>query len=172
MAAFDLSQYATVEERIRELYQKYPDARIITDDLTTLQDRQVSTWRVKATIYLNADEQSDNLPKATGHAFEVDGQGMANKTSAWENAETSAIGRALANMAMSGSKRASKTEMAKVASGVTPKPTQRDWVAEAEAKALVYDLDGVRALYSEMARLGAPADLIEKVKTIGNELKG
>jgi len=58
--------------------------------------------------------------KATGFAFEVDGQGMANKTSALENCETSAIGRALANAGFSGNKRTSREEMEKVARGVTP----------------------------------------------------
>ena len=69
---------------------------------------------------------------------------MANKTSALENCETSAIGRALANAGYSGSKnRASAEEMAKVAKGITP---SRDWIAEAKA---AKSIDDLRKLYAE-----------------------
>jgi hypothetical protein len=53
----------------------------------------------------------------TGLAFEVDGGMGANQTAALENAETSAIGRALANCGFSGNKRASREEMAKANRG-------------------------------------------------------
>lgn len=169
MASFNPADYETVEERIKRFYLMCPDGRIITEDLTTLQDRAVSTWRVKTTIYLNAEDQEKGLPKATGHAFEVDGQGMANKTSAWENAETSSIGRALANMSLSGNKRASREEMEKVQRGTSPTAT-RDWLGEAKAHALVYDLASLRKLYSEAVAHRAPADIIEQVKNYGAEL--
>lgn len=113
MANFNLADYETVEERLRRFTTLFEDGRVITDNVTTLQDRERGTWVVKATIYLNADDQLKNLPKATGYAFEVDGTGGANRTAALENAETSAIGRALANMALSGNKRASREEMMK-----------------------------------------------------------
>jgi hypothetical protein len=169
MAAFNPADYETVEARIRRFYEAHPDGRIITEDLTTPQDRAVSTWRVKTTIYLNADDQEKGLAKATGHAFEIDGQGMANKTSAWENAETSSIGRCLANMNLSGNKRASREEMEKVARANAPK---RDWLAEADALALVYNLDGLRKLYSEAVASRVDAKIIEQVKQLGNDLSG
>jgi hypothetical protein len=139
MAQFNLNDYETVEERLKRLYSAHPDARVITTNLTTPEDRQVSTWVVKAEIYLpiwdlgaaledtkidykKGYERDCWFLKATGHAFEVDGvNGMANKTSALENCETSAIGRALANAGYSGNKRVTREEMAKVARGVTPK---------------------------------------------------
>jgi hypothetical protein len=126
MANFNLADYETVEERIARFYKDNPDGRIVTENLTTLQDRQVLTWVVKATVYLNNKEQGGLLPKATGLAFEIDGIGMANKTSALENAETSAIGRALANAGYSGNKRTSREEMEKVARGVTPTAIGQD----------------------------------------------
>jgi hypothetical protein len=169
MAAFNPADYETVEERIKRFYLLAPDGRIITEDLTTAQDRSVLTWRVKTSIYLNAEEQEKGLAKATGHAFEIDGQGMANKTSAWENAETSSIGRALANMALSGNKRASREEMEKVARANAPK---RDWMAEADALALVYNLDGLRKLYSEAVAHRAEPEIVEKIKAYGNDLSG
>ena len=178
MAQFNLNDYETVEERIRRLYELHPDARIVTKNLTTLQDRQVSTWVVQAKIFLPIwtlpKESVESVMhdgwyvKATGLAFEVDGTGMANKTSALENCETSAIGRALANMNLSGNRRTSREEMAKVASAVTPKAPTRDWAGEAEKLALVYNLDGLRALYSEAQASAAAKDVLDMIKDWAN----
>ena len=167
MANFNLADYETVEERIKRLYDLHPDARIITENLTTLQDRQVSTWVVRATIYLNADEQSAGLAKATGLAFEIDGTGMANKTSALENCETSAIGRALANMNLSGNRRTSREEMAKVERGVTPKPATRDWQAEIDA---LTSKDAARQLYNEARTRKAAEQVLEAIKAKADTL--
>ena len=165
MAQFNLNDYETVEERIRRFYKDNKTGRIITENITTQQDRQVSTWVVQATVYLN--DQTDK-PKATGLAFEIDGQGMANKTSALENAETSAIGRALANAGYSGNKRATREEMAKVAKAQTPKATAKDWSAMADA--LGDDIEGLRLLYSEAKTGGATTDTLDKIKAIANGL--
>ena len=165
MAQFNLNDYETVEERIRRFYKDNKTGRIITENITTLQDRQVGTWVVQASVYLN--DETDK-PKATGLAFEVDGQGMANKTSALENAETSAIGRALANAGYSGNKRVTREEMAKVARAQTPKATAKDWLAMAEA--LGSDIEGLRLLYSEAKTGGAIASTLDKIKAIANGL--
>lgn len=125
MAQFDLNSYETVDQRLARLHAdpRFADVRVVTINHTTPLDRQVSTWVVEARIYLNRADQLDDLPLATGWAFEVDGQGMANKTSALENAETSARGRALQALAMSGSKQGpSREEMEKVARANTPRP--------------------------------------------------
>jgi hypothetical protein len=88
--------------------------------------------------------------KATGHAFEIDGEnGMANKTSALENCETSAIGRALANCGYGGDKRVSREEMAKVERGVQP---TKDWLSLAKQADSVTAL---RDLYTKARRAGA-----------------
>ena len=50
-------------------------------------------------------------PIATGYAEEFRGDGMVNKTSALENCETSAIGRALANLGIHGGEYASSFEV-------------------------------------------------------------
>jgi hypothetical protein len=175
MANFDLSNYETVAERIKRFYADYPEGRIITKNQTTKQDRLASTWVVRASIYIpNPLFELDRVYeqfvlKATGLAFEVDGQGMANKTSALENAETSAIGRALANAGYSGDKRASREEMQKVERANTPK---RDWLSEADALALVYNIDGLRKLYSEAVANRALPEIVEKIKAYGNDLAG
>ena len=112
-------------------------------------------------MYLN--DETDK-PKATGLAFEVDGQGMANKTSALENAETSAIGRALANAGYSGNKRTSRQEMEKVARGQTPKATDKDWLAMATE--LGNDIEGLRLLYSQAKTANATAATLNKIQEL------
>ena len=162
MPRFDLAKYATVAERLQMVYSEYPDARMVTENLTTAADRSVSTWVVKASLYLTAGDQANGLAKATGHAFEVDGTAGANMTSALENAESSACGRAMALAGWSGDKTslASRTEMEKVESGVTPKPTLRDY--EAEASKLT-DVDGLRWLYAQAKGEGASAEILERL---------
>jgi hypothetical protein len=87
---FDLDAYETVELRLRRLYTKFPEARVLTD-LVFHNDR---SFIVKAEIYLDRD---DVTPVATGYAEEIVGASPVNKTSALENGETSAIGRAISN---------------------------------------------------------------------------
>lgn len=111
MAQFDLENYETVELRLRRLYTAYPNARVYTD-LVYQDDRR---FIVKAFIFKNYEDQS---PCATGFAEEIVGVGMVNKTSALENCETSAIGRAISNSSLCldapiGT-RPSQQEMAKV----------------------------------------------------------
>jgi len=48
----------------------------------------------------------------------------------------------------------------------------RDFAGEAEAKALVYDVDGLRALYSEAVSARAPKEILEKIKAYGNAASG
>jgi hypothetical protein len=53
----------------------------------------------------------DNRKVGAGMAEEIRGQGMVNTTSALENAETSAIGRALASLGLAGGEYASANEL-------------------------------------------------------------
>lgn len=119
MANFDLNSYETVEDRHARALEQYPDLRCVIHNHTTANDRAQGVWVVEAQVFLNAEDQAANLPKAVEWAFEVDGVGMANKTSALENACTSALGRAL-RWALGGSKGPSRQEMEKVARGVAP----------------------------------------------------
>lgn len=116
MASFDLSKYETVEARHARAISEFPDLRCVIVNHTLPSDRERGQWIVEARVYLNAEDQAAGLPKAVEWAFETDGQGMANKTSALENAATSALGRAL-RWALGGFKGASREEMQKVAAG-------------------------------------------------------
>ena len=161
MPRFNLNDYETVEERIRRFYDENPDGRITTENLTTQVDRSVSTWVVQASIFLSAGDQANGLPKATGLAFEVDGGQGANQTAALENAETSAIGRGLANAGYSGNKRATKEEMSKANRGVTPTPPGKNWLQEADK---ITDVGGLRWLYAQAKTEGASPETLERIE--------
>jgi hypothetical protein len=170
MASFNLQDYETVEERIKRWYKDNPDGRIITDNITTLQDRQVGMWVTKSFVYLNAEDQSKGLAKATGLAFEIDLNKGPTATSGLEVCETSSIGRALANANYSGNKRASRTEMEKVARGKTPVAPAKDWLIMAQS--MGDDLDGLRLLYSEAKTANAPKDTLDRIAEIANGSSG
>jgi hypothetical protein len=169
MAQFNLNDYETVEERHARAITEYPDLRCVIVNHTTPQDRAVGTWVVEARVYLNAEDQERELPKATEWAFEVDGVGMANKTSALENACTSALGRSL-RWALGGSKGPTKQEMEKVARGQTPKLPSRDFLAEAGELAKNKDLDALRLLYSEAKTAKASAEILDWIKMTAEEM--
>jgi hypothetical protein len=169
LAQFNLNEYETVEERHARAIAEYPDLRCVIVNHTTAQDRTAGTWVVEARVYLTAEDQERELPKATEWAFEVDGVGMANKTSALENACTSALGRSL-RWALGGSKGPSKQEMEKVARGQTPKLPSRDFLAEAGQLAKNKDLDALRLLYSEAKTAKASAEILDWIKMTAEEM--
>lgn len=94
--------YTQVSTRMEVFRQFFPDHALITDMLP----ESGALVRVKATICT-----PDGQPIATGLAEEDRGFGNINKTSALENCETSAIGRALANFGLHGGEYASANEM-------------------------------------------------------------
>lgn len=122
MPRFNLDDYETVEARIARFYADNPDGRIITHEVTSEDDRDRKYWTVRAMVYLDHEDQHANCPKASGWAFEIEGTAGANQTAALENAETSAIGRALANAGYSGNKRTTREEMLKPARAENPVP--------------------------------------------------
>lgn len=95
-------EYKTVAYRVNEFREQHPDFTIQTD-LVEANDVLVI---VKASIF-----NTESRLLATGYAEEVRAASKINKTSALENAETSAIGRALSALGLGGSQYASADEL-------------------------------------------------------------
>lgn len=107
---FDPNDYVDVQERITQFWNEYPDGAIRTDLASPASSFTEVVFR--AEVYKHRDHER---PDSVGYAAEKPGNG-ANQTSWHENCETSAIGRALANMGAAKSRkdRPSKQEMQKV----------------------------------------------------------
>lgn len=95
-------EYLTVAERIATFRSKYPEWTINTDLISNVGDMIV----IKSTIHNESGHQV-----GSGYAEEVRGSTTINKTSALENCETSAIGRALASCGYGGEQYASANEV-------------------------------------------------------------
>jgi hypothetical protein len=128
-----LQGYETVAERLTKFWAEHPEGRIVTD---------VASWAngperfvVRATVWCN---RKDVVSAATGWAEEFVSARGVNATSALENCETSAVGRALANLGMGGAgmPRPSAEEMAKVERmKAEPVPTAEESLARIDAAA-------------------------------------
>ena len=122
MPNFNLENYAPVEDRIAQFYADHPQGCIQTE-LAKMDGPMVVFW---AKVYRNPEEVAADV-FTSGWAMEVEGKSPVNRTSHLENCETSAVGRALANLnypgSIDGSKapRPSREEMSKAQSDA-PRP--------------------------------------------------
>ena len=99
-------EYFTVAERVAKLREDHPGWTIKTKLISVDDERVV----MKATI------MEVNTVISTGYAEEERGSSNINKTSAVENCETSAVGRALAFCGLAGTEIASADEVAQAIS--------------------------------------------------------
>lgn len=163
MARFNLDDYETVESRIKRFTETYEDGRIITEWANEFAEQpEKARWVVKATIYLSAGDQANKLAKATGYASETEGTGGANNVDALANCETSAIGRALANLGMSGNKRASREEMQKV-----ERVASESWLEKADK---LSDVEALRMLWAQAKAANADTEILDRIKDRANTL--
>ena len=81
-------EYVLVSDRVLFFNENCPDGSIQTE-IVKYENKQII---VKATVFPNSQNPDR---KFIGHAQEIEDNGYINKTSALENAETSAVGRAL-----------------------------------------------------------------------------
>src|SRR3990167_7024615 len=86
---FKGKKYVLVSDRVIFFNERYPEGSITTELVST---PEADTVIIKATIKPNEKQIFTGYSQATW------GEGYINKTSALENAETSAVGRALAFM--------------------------------------------------------------------------
>ena len=134
-------EYQTVAYRVGKFREIHGlDFSLVTEIVTRNEECVV----MKATI------SRGGVVIATGHAEEYRKSSQINKTSALENAETSAIGRALAAMGLGGSEFASADEVAQAivqqSKGVH-KPTDGAWdhISPERAKVIRQTADQIRA---------------------------
>lgn len=114
---FNPKDYVDVAERIRAFYERYPEGSIQTE-MVRLEGEMVV---FRAAVYRDREDAHPT----TGWAYEREGVGYVNRTSFIENCETSAIGRALANLNF---------------------PTSRGLLEKRDAPATREQLDELRAL--------------------------
>lgn len=156
----DLSDYALVADRITLFYERYPDGRIVTE-LHSRVDREIT---FRALVYRSAAEV---LPAATGWASEREGDGEINRVACLENTETSAVGRALANLGFTASsRRPSREEMEKArrlsgSPGNWPVPSA---VMERRPPRLAIDTDPLQRRANAVHDL---LTLVERAEAIG-----
>ena len=87
-------QYVTVAERLRQLHLSVSNDMPGPSIDTKIVYAEGGIYIVKATVIPDITQQECFF---TGHAKEDESKGQVNGTSALENCETSAIGRALGN---------------------------------------------------------------------------
>ena len=104
-------QYRTVAERINLFYERF--GKMHTQIITEIVKDDGNIIQVKATINVDDRRDSNNAISllGTGYAEEDRSKGRINSTSALENCETSAIGRALASIGLGGEEYASANEV-------------------------------------------------------------
>jgi hypothetical protein len=153
---FDPESYAPVAARVELFYERFPTGRIMTE----LVERTEQEIVFRAAVYRTAD---DREPAATGWAAERIGDGEINAVACLENTETSAIGRALANLGFLASRlRPSAEEVAKarrVRARLGAEPDLRQLLRTAERAGL--EPSRVEALRARVTRGLQPAELAE-----------
>ena len=168
---FNPSEYTTVAERIALFRAAFPLGRIQTY-LYSHVGREITFC---AEAYRHHD---DPMPAATGWASERVGDGEVNVSSCLENTETSAVGRALANLGfgtarhsasfeemLAAARRRAAAAPVRLVSETEPAP-RPSAVRESAASALAGTeraLEDVQGMFAEAKRLGLPASQVRAI---------
>lgn len=149
-------EYFTVAERVHTFREAHPDWAIQTD----LVDAGNAVI-MKALIC-----NSDGMVLATGYAEEVRGSTNINTTSAMENCETSAIGRALAAMGHAGTEYASADEVANAIGQQNEKAIYDK--AKAHMQAVINNWPSIEVIKENIAA-SEPEETVKNQFTFNNE---
>ena len=131
-------EYYTVAERIQllsEMLHKRKDRYSLTTDLISWKDG-IIVFKATLVIFSYKDDK-EVYSKYTGHAYEKEGSSMINKTSALENCETSAIGRAISAAGFTGGNEYASAD--EVANAIINQNVREDKPTEKQRK-LLYSL--------------------------------
>jgi len=125
-------EYQTVALRVQKFREEHPEWELSTEIIEANEKFVI----MQARIY-----NYDGKCIATGHAEEFRAASQINSTSALENAETSAIGRALAAAGWGGTEFASANEVQNAIHQQSPKKVQiNSYVKKIEESANVEEL--------------------------------
>jgi hypothetical protein len=140
-----LDAYEPVEDRLREFWKDHPNGRIETH----LDHHGDGDYIVRAVIFRDIEEAA----ASTGYAHDSVAQLPANmKSSALEVCETSAIGRALANLGYAPKgKRPSREEMSKSSPAQSASPETATTTAASTARSERAPVAGDSSAYGEGA---------------------
>lgn len=141
MASFDLSKYAPVDDRISDFYRDHPEGSIRTRMAVRDGDEVI----FEARVYRTREDVTAGV-YSSGWAREVENKSPVNRTSHLENAETSSIGRALANIGYSGNiggKRAPRPSREEMEKANRPPPTSEDRLRE-KLRTVALEVDTLR----------------------------
>lgn len=153
---FDPFEYTPVAERITQFWERFPRGRIVTD-LVSQTPREIV---FVARVYRRSD---DRQPSATGWSAERVGDGEVNSVACLENAETSAVGRALANLGFTASRRRpSREEMEKAFHARRPSPA---YPAGRSTDAMADEALDLMALIRTAQRYGMRAARAERLRS-------
>lgn len=161
---FNLENYEDVDTRIHNFYEAYPMGSIVTQLITHDEEKGLVVFMAEAF------RVTDDPLAARGYARGVRKDRGVDRDFWFENCETSAIGRCLANLGLSArGKRASSLEMAKVNDAkASPAPirvrteAQKTFITENNPEAeVVWD-----------TTLEPPADVLTLDEAINNVMSG
>lgn len=162
-------QYVLVSDRVVYFNEQYPNGSITTELISMPDSERVI---VKAIIYPDINEASRSF---TGYSQAVIGDGMVNSAAALENAETSAVGRALGFMGIGIIESiASADEMNKATLNVTKfaTPKQLQWMRDVAARAAgLENLDDIDGWIKEVLTILPTQVPLAKVKTAVDRLE-
>ncbi len=117
--------YVMVKDRVSYFNETYPNGSIVLVPLTDIKD-DMSVFKAVVTPDVENPKR-----RFIAHAREIKDDGYINKTSSLENAETSAIGRALAMMGIGVlDSMASADEVKTAQSGQEEKPNPREMITK------------------------------------------
>ena len=151
--------YKTVAKRVNEFRKQYESKMAIVTNLVAIDEKNVV---MKAEIL---DENQRII--ATGYAEENRQASQINRTSALENCETSAIGRALANFGLAGGEYASADEVASAINQQEQSNKSRiDFQEVRDTAKMIDDLESLQALYKELMA----EKLTEKQQAVINKI--
>ena len=162
-------EYKTVAERVNEIHE-------LSKDKPLSIETELVSWE-NAVVVFKATITTDQ-GVFTGHAYEDETRGQINKTSALENCETSAIGRALASAGLAGTEFASANEVENAIYQQSQKPDKTgdikqrtDEEAEITATSFSGKLAEYKRAYDKVGRLASFKNYLKDEYGTDNEVE-